>query len=182
MVAASSSLLSMAGLTLIDFSISIIWSSQARLHQRQAMWLVRSEMELLVFARWLRDMLAIFIFPRLHIRIWGNSNPRIEQTASAVYAHSKDKDCVAILVASHINDFKLFSGCCGSGKSATFVLQVCPHKAYAILSESLSQEEDSFDVWHTRYEGNRNMNNMVEEQPEYPETDSPVIFVTAHIQ
>ena len=31
-----------------------------------------------------------------------------------------------------------------------------------------------FYVWHTRYEGNRNMNNMVEEQPEYPETDSPV--------
>merc|ERR1711902_410322 len=25
-----------------------------------------------------------------------------------------------------------------------------------------------------KYEGNRNMNNMVEEQPEYPETDSPV--------
>ena len=54
MVAASSSLLSMAGLIPLDFSISIIWSSQARLHQQQAMWLVQSEMELLVFARWER--------------------------------------------------------------------------------------------------------------------------------
>ena len=61
---------------------------------------------------------------------WGIqiSNPRIEQTASAVYALSKDKDCVAILVASHFIEFKLFSGRCGSGKSASFVLQVCSHK------------------------------------------------------
>ena len=108
MVAASSSLLSMAGLILIDFNISIVWSSQARQHPRQAMWLVRSEMELLVFARWMRDMLPIFVFLRLHIHIWGNSNARIGQSLSALYVLSKDKDYVTILVASHFSEFILF--------------------------------------------------------------------------
>ena len=131
-----------------------------------------------MFARWMRDRLAIFVFSRLHIHIRGNSNARIGhgQSSSAAYALSKDKDCVAILVASHFSEFILFFRTLQEQQVNVFCPTSITNKIYIILSGNLSQLEHSFDVCHIRYEGNRNMNNMVEEQPEYPETDSPVFF------
>ena len=82
---------------------------------------------------------------------------------------------------THQGKWRLFSGRRRSSKSTSFVLQVRPPICLCRLNCDFSHHSlitliswiRSPDVSHFRYEGNRNT-NMVEEQPEYPETDSPV--------
>ena len=97
---------------------------------------------------------------------------------SALYVLSKDKDYVTILVASHLSEFILFFRTLQEQQVNVF----CPTSMrlqiiYLYFEEFVSIRREFSYVCHTRYEGNRNMNNMVEEQPEYPETDSPVIVL-----